>query len=169
VLTLRCTRRVLTRFKATPSSAPATPTTRLGDWYVGWVPRRRALLLFMNERTLLAVIVPAAPIATACDRWRQATFDLLIAFGVDAESAGSELDAMHDVKVAATANRRVLGCLNEATQVLRLLQVDDHPRRLFDAELFLAGTLYSTIGYRHPRDLVSEALSPTGTGPRGAH
>jgi hypothetical protein len=169
VLTLRCTRRVLTRFQATPSSAPVTPTTRLGDWYVGWVPRRRALLLFMNERTLLAVLIGAAPIATALDRWRRSTFDLLVALGIDGEAAGDELDAMRDIGFAATANRRVLGCLNEATQVLRLLQVDDHPRRLFDAELHLAGTLYSTIAYRHPRDLVREALSPTGTGPRGAH
>jgi hypothetical protein len=169
VLTLRCTRRVLTRFQATPSSEPATPATRLGDWYVGWVPRRRALLLFMNERTLLGVLVAAAPIATALDRWRQSTFDLLVALGIGADAAGDEVDAMRDVGFAATANRRVLGCLNEATQMMRLLRVDDHPRSLFDAELYLADTLYSTIGYRHPRDLVREALSPTGTGPRGVH
>ncbi len=68
MITLRCTSRVLNRLGAVPSSTAITPTNRLGDWYAGWVPLRRPLVMFMNERSLLVVLVHAAPIGTLLDR-----------------------------------------------------------------------------------------------------
>ena len=125
MVTLRCTQRVLKRLRAVPSSTAITPTNRLGDWYAGWVSFRRPLVMFMNEQSLLVVLVHAAPIGTLLDRWLEATRELLVALAVPESKIDREIDTMKSPLIGATANRRILGCLNEATQILKWL----HARR----------------------------------------
>jgi hypothetical protein len=77
MVTLRCTRRLLTRLKATPSSAAPASTARLGGWYADLVPARSPLVLAINERTLASVVVPLAPAKTVVERWVDSTGLLL--------------------------------------------------------------------------------------------
>jgi hypothetical protein len=173
MVTLRCTRRVLAKLRTTPSSAAVAPTTRLGDWYAGWVPLRSPLVITMNERTLLTVVIAAAPSVTMLERWQAATRTLLLALGVAPADADAELLAMQDVVIGAAANRRVLGCLTEATRVLGHLRTREpapweraamsEPER---ASLALADMIYSTTAYRPPRDMVREAFGLPLAAPR---
>jgi hypothetical protein len=158
MITLRCTQRVLKRLGAVPSSAAVTATTRLGDWYAAWVPLRRPLVMFMNEQSLLVVLVHAAPIRSLLDRWLEATHEFLVALEVPESEVVREIDTMKSPVVGATANRRILGCLNEATQMLKWLHARHDAPGLRDAEIYLADTMYSTIKYQHPRDLALEAF-----------
>ena len=170
MITLRCTSRVLKRLGAVPSSTAITATNRLGDWYAGWVPLRRPLVMFMNERSLLVVLVHAAPIGTLLDRWLEATRELLVALEFPESEVKREIDAMRSPIIGATANRRILGCLNEATQMLKWMRARGDAARLRDAETFLADTMYSTIEYQHPRDLAREAFGlPWRARPSSVH
>jgi hypothetical protein len=162
MVTLRCTRRVLQRLKTTPSSAAVTPTTLLGDWYAGWVPERSPLVLAINERTLLSVVVSLAPSITLLERWVGATGDLLLALGIAPTDVEQELFAMQDVTIATTANRRVLGCLNEAIFVRSHLRRREDVRSLLDESFVLAEMMYSTTRYQRPSDLVREEFGGVG-------
>jgi hypothetical protein len=152
MLTLRCTPKVLKRLGATPSSAAITPTTRLGDWYAGAVPHRPPLVLFVNEPTLLPVLVAATPNSTLLDRWRDGLADLLRDWQVPDTLVAAELDAMHDVTIGTTASRTVLGDLEHATRLLRTFSCRATPAGLLDAEHRLAELLYADGRCAHPRD-----------------
>ena len=69
--TLRCTRKLLRRIDEAPSSEAVASTTVLGDWCANLLYLRpQQLVLAMNERSLLCVLVPAAPAATVAERLR---------------------------------------------------------------------------------------------------
>lgn len=76
MLTVRCTRRLLTRLRATPSSEAATPTTRLGDWYAGIVSLRKPLAIFMSERTVRPRRSTAATMRSTSARLSDAAADI---------------------------------------------------------------------------------------------
>lgn len=161
MLTVRCTRRLLTRLRATPSSEASMPTTRLGDWYAGIVPFRKPLAIFMSERTLLVVLVPLAPSVSLLARWKAQLRELLERLDVPSSAIEDEIAACDPIVLATTANRRVLGCVNEAVQILRLLRVADDGPALREHEDRLAGTIYSTTGYQRPADLLREVFGLT--------
>jgi hypothetical protein len=154
MFTLRCTRKLLRRLGATPSSAVITPTTVLGDWYANLLHvRPQQLVLVMSERSLLCVLVPARPAATLAERFRSAVGELLAATGVPDDKVALELGEMTDMAVGATASRSVLGCMNDAVVQL---EAYPHGRRgewppLVELELHLAENIYSTTGYQSPR------------------
>lgn len=159
MLTVRCTRRLLTRLRATPSSEASSPTTRLGDWYAGIVPFRKPLAIFMSERTLLVVLVPLTPSVSLLARWKVQLRALLERLDVPPAAIAEELAACEPVVLAATANRRVLGCIDEAVRILRLLQVSEDSALLREHEDRLADTSYSTAGYQRPADLLRELFA----------
>ena len=71
MITLRCTRRLLARLVA--DAGEPDPMNALGDWYANpIIARPRQLALYTNERTLLSVVVPIAPMSGLIDRFRRA-------------------------------------------------------------------------------------------------
>jgi hypothetical protein len=151
--TLRCTRKLLKRLGAQPSSESVAPATVLGDWYANLLyTRPQHLVLAMNERSLLCVLVPAAPGDQLGRRLRDAVSELLLAIGLPAAAVTAEAAAMESMAIGVTANRRVLGCMNDA-----VVQLEACPRGrtgdllLRDAELYLTENIYSLTGYQTPR------------------
>lgn len=68
MLTLRCTKKLLTRMKVKPDLQPPPSTTKLGDWYADVLNMgRERLVLCVSQRTLLPVVAPAAGAATDLD------------------------------------------------------------------------------------------------------
>ena len=62
---LRCTKKLLARLHTSPVTSGADPTTRLGDWYANLLFRPGGqVVLFVNERSLLPVLVLASPAST---------------------------------------------------------------------------------------------------------
>jgi hypothetical protein len=123
--------------------------------------RPEQIVLCMNERSLLAVIVPFREARTLGVRFCDAATGWLARIGVPPQAVAAESAAMGEVAFGATANRKVLGCLNEAA--FELGAESSLGRRLFgslaEMEDHLSENIYSTTGYRRPRDLATELLA----------
>jgi hypothetical protein len=62
--TIHATKKLLTRVKGPSAPAEEIPTTTLGNWYATAVFWRPQVALFVNERSLLPLLIPLAPAAT---------------------------------------------------------------------------------------------------------
>jgi len=107
-----CTKKLLDRIKP-ELEAPRAGTTRLGNWYATALFWKPQMALVVNERTLLPVLLPLAPAATLAQRFPVALREVLRALDMPAEFIESEISAMGEVVYTKTANRSVLGVMNE--------------------------------------------------------
>ena len=111
--TLHCTQKLIERIKQPVVALPPAPTTSLGNWYAHvlfWTPQ---VALLVNERTLLPVLMPLAPAATLQARFPAHLAAVLRELRAGAQFIANEVDLMVEAVVAKTANRRVLGTMNE--------------------------------------------------------
>jgi hypothetical protein len=129
VFTVHGTQKLLRRL-AQPSPAPETAlaSTALGDWYATIVPWRRPVALFVNEPTLLPVLLPLAPSASLLTRFPDAVATTLAAHKVDPAVVAKERDEMSEWRLAKTANRSVVGIMNEFTYLADAWRDDDPDR-----------------------------------------
>jgi hypothetical protein len=109
---LHCTKKLLDRIKP-ELEVPRTGSTRLGNWYATVLFWKPQMALVVNERTLLPVLLPLAPAATLAERFPIALREVLQALHTPAEFIESEISGMSEVVYAKTANRSVLGVMNE--------------------------------------------------------
>jgi diadenosine tetraphosphate (Ap4A) HIT family hydrolase len=141
---LRCTRRLLGRIKADPVDNPPVTTTTLGDWYANLVHiGRLQMVLAVSERTLLPVVVAAAPIASLPSRLRSGVADVLAALDIPAPEIDKEVAAMTDFAWGKTANRQVTGMMVDFQKAMSFY-VEDRPE-LQDLSLRLAETPSSPL------------------------
>jgi hypothetical protein len=122
-------------------------TTTLGPWYATLVRRRPPLALLVNQTTLLPLLMPLAPAATLLTRVPAAVADLLFAHHLPAQLVAAEHAAMAEVHLAPTANRNVVGILNEFAYLTDIHQPD--PNGLLDLSLRLATTPLGPLYQRH--------------------
>lgn len=96
--------------------APGTEevsTTSLGSWYATVLFWRPHVALFVNELTLLPVLMPFAPSATLLDRFPPVLEGVLAAHGLERAFVERELAQMSEHRLTKTANRSLVGMLNE--------------------------------------------------------
>lgn len=149
VFTLRPTARLITRLKAPLSPSPPASTTRLGDWYANIVyVGRLQLVLAISERTLLPVVITAAPMTTLVPRLRAGVGAVLGKLEVAETDIANELAEMNDVIYAKTADRQVTGVLVELARMLGFY-FEDGGSSLLEAALWLARTPCSPL---YPRE-----------------
>jgi hypothetical protein len=110
--TLHATKKLLQRLKAPIIPAPS-PSTRLTNWYANILFWKPHVVLFTNEATLLPVLVPYAPSATLLARFPLELERVLLAHNILQHIVSTEIAHMAEVNLAPTANRRVMGHLNE--------------------------------------------------------
>ena len=111
---LRCTRKLLNRGAPEVLEAPVPPTTLLGDWYANVLfTRPEHLVLCLSERTLLPVVVTAKDVKKLPYRVAEAAAKVLGAIGIDPDHVAEEVRKMEHGYLAVTANRKVLGSLND--------------------------------------------------------
>ena len=124
----------------------------LGHWYANVMTINNSILVHaISERSLLSVVLPGAPFKTLAARFPRALAEVLDALAVPRKEIARELTAMSPLAIAATANRQVLGCLN---QYMFELEVDfeyNSQRSLLERELWLSQNISSTIRYAEPR------------------
>lgn len=156
-MTLRCTRKLLRKLR-TPAPLVATRAdTVLGDWYAGYYDARpQPVVLCLNERSLLTVLLAFGDAGSLVSGFRQAVLDLLTRIGVPGDAISAERDAMLEIAIGPTANRRVLGCLNEAAFAVSAEFDWMHERYFGDHENHLNRLIYSTTQYRPPQELARE-------------
>jgi hypothetical protein len=112
VLVVRGTKKFLDRVGA-PEAEPRASTTVLGDWYATVLFWKPHVALFVNEPTLLPVLVPLAPARTLLGRFPACVERALSLQGLSGSFISAEVDAMRQTSLAKTANRSVVGMLNE--------------------------------------------------------
>jgi hypothetical protein len=157
VFTLRCTQKLLKRLGSRVADDEVAPTTRLGDWYANLLFRPGGqVVLFVNERSLLPVLVPASPASTLVERFQAAAGAILVRVGVPASVVEHELREMVDVRIGKTASRQVLGSMTDFAYLMDAYRRD--PLDLEAIAMRLAATPCSPIGMQHPADVALEML-----------
>jgi hypothetical protein len=133
----------------TPHDGEAS-TTVLGDWYATVLPwRRQQLILLVNEQTLLPVLMPLAPSATAPSRIGPEIAATLTAHHASSDIVGGELGQMNDCRFAPTANRSVVGIMNEFAFLADVYRRNDPDFDLLHMAMKLASTPCSPLYRRH--------------------
>jgi hypothetical protein len=117
----------------------------------------------MNELSLLLVIVPARDAKTLSQRFRDAAIAHLLRIGIPHAAVQAEAREMEEFKIGATANRRVLGCMNDAAFTLPHLAGDGQYSSIEKLEMYFAENIYSTSGYRRPREVALELFNAART------
>ena len=160
---LHCTRKLLERIKPVIQD-PKQNSNCMGAWYATALFWKPQLALLVNERTLLPVMMPLAPAASLAQRFPQALAKVLNALDVNPLLIQTELSQMTEVRFAKTANRKVLGIMNEF-----IFSIDNYRNHVGDEDLlqlslWLAHTpcspLYKTAVFpdQAVRELFSSAL-----------
>ncbi|MFV1963299.1 MAG: hypothetical protein ACC658_15885 [Acidimicrobiia bacterium] len=107
------TKRLLDRVNRPVLPVVSEPATILGNWYANVLFWKPQVALLVNERTLLPVLMPLAPAVTLLERFPEALQQVLEALGVIPAFIEVETDAMAEGLYARTANRSVIGIMNE--------------------------------------------------------
>lgn len=165
MLTIRCTQKLLRRVGVSPKVETAPPTTVLGDWYANIIfTRPQQLVLCLNERTLLFLLLPAQNFKNVALQFQDQVCSLLTRIGVSSETVAAEKQEMREVRFGPTKNRRLLGCLNEATFALTHKLETARGMSAEEIEDYFSDYIYSTTGYRRPRELAMELFGVSGSG-----
>jgi hypothetical protein len=103
----------------------------------------------VNELTLLPVLLPLVPAATLDKRFPTALGDVLAAHNAEAGFIAAELAEMRQLRLAKTANRSVVGMMNEFTFLAGAhLRTGTQPD-LLGLSVRLAGTPCEPLHKRH--------------------
>jgi len=108
VFSIHATRKLLDRVNRPVLPVVSEPATILGNWYANVLFWKPQVALLVNERTL-----PLAPAVTLLERFPEALQQVLEALGVIPAFIEVETDAMAEGLYARTANRSVIGIMNE--------------------------------------------------------
>jgi hypothetical protein len=109
-----------------------------------WRPQ---VALFVNAATFVPVLMPFAPASTVVGRFPVAMADVLAALAIDPRFVEAEMNEMHTAALAKTANRQVLGVMNEfvfmAEHTISTGRSDS--RDLIGLSVWLANTIVGPI------------------------
>lgn len=148
MLIVRATKKLLDRLGPPTLQEGEESTALLGQWYATAVFWKPQIALLVNEPTLLPVLMPPAPTATLPTRIGQQIITVLAAHGVPDTILDEERQHMRDCRTAKTANRSVLGVMNEFTHLAEAYRDTEPGHDLLDLALRLAttpcGPLYRT-------------------------
>jgi hypothetical protein len=113
LLVVHATKKLRDRLKSAPYATSELSPGALGAWYATAVFWRPQVALFVNEVTLLPVLVTLAPAATVVERFAAALAEVLVTHGASSDFVADEIAAMAEWRVAKTANRSVVGVMHE--------------------------------------------------------
>ncbi len=140
MLVVHATKKLRDRLGGTTAHQEEPSTTALGDWYATILFSRPQLALFVNEATLLPLLIPQAPSATLLERFVPALATLLLAHGSSPALVGAEAKEMTEWRLTKTTNRSVIGIMNEFTSLARAYAADGAALDLFELSLRLSKT-----------------------------
>ena len=144
---VHATKKLRTRLTPAPMESDQASSTILGPWYataVFWQPQ---IALFVNETTLLPLLLPLAPGSTLTDRFPLALSTVLTAHGVSDSFITEEISRMDLCRVLPTSNRSVVGIMTEFTFLAEATRAAEPD--LLDIALWLARTPCSPLYSKH--------------------
>ena len=140
MFTVHATKKLLDRVKQPAVASAFEPKTALGNWYATAIFWKPQVSLFVNERTLLPVLVPLAPAANLMERFPEFLRQVLVAHEVDRSFVASETAELWDGTYAKTASRSILGIINEFTYLGGFMRDELGPDDLLQIALELSET-----------------------------
>jgi hypothetical protein len=167
MIVIRCTRKLLDRV-GPPVPDPPPSTTLLGDWYAkpfGIAQRRYIILASALSR--IAVLMPGRDVANLARNFPEALSAQLLRLGVAAEAAAREVEACRDAAIAATADRSLLGTLNDYAAMTKFQFAGGRPLDLETQALSLSHTPLAPLGYAYPADVARQLFGVTAGRRRG--
>lgn len=170
MLPLHVTQRLRKQLRMEWDPAPPGGPSVLGGWYATFLSARPVYsAVAVNAATLLAVVVPIAPIATFLDRLREAAIARIQ--GIDAPPAAvqREVRALTGFVVRPTEDRSVLGSLNNMAQMGRHRLKADPDRTFAVLGDILTDTPMFALRTAWPRDEAAQLLGGLGERTRGLY
>ncbi|GAA4263633.1 DUF6933 domain-containing protein [Dactylosporangium darangshiense] len=149
VLIVRATKKLRDRIGPPDLRGDERSTTVLGEWYAtrfGWRPD---VLLLVNEATLLPVLLPLAPAATALSRAADHIAAAMATHGASDAIIAAELEQMLTHRIGTTANRSVVGIMNEFNHLADAYRDRDMQSNLDELAARLASTPCSPLHRTH--------------------
>jgi hypothetical protein len=140
MLIVRATKKLLQRIGPPTLQEGEHSTALLGEWYATALPWRPQVALLVNESTMLPVLMPLAPAGTLLARIAEQVAVVLAAHGAPDAVIDDELERMRDCRLAGTANRSVVGIMNEFTFLATVHRDKGGQLDLLDLSLQLATT-----------------------------
>lgn len=114
MITICCTSKLLKRTGFPAESSAPEPNTALGNWYANILFfHRRQVLLFVSERSRLAVVTPTKETRLLANHLTRHLSVLLGSLNAKPEWIDAEIRQMTDVHYAAAKSRSVLGTMND--------------------------------------------------------
>ncbi len=113
VVVVHGTKKFLDRVRSPLSELRVQSTTALGAWYTTVLFWKPQVALFVNESTLLPVLMPLAPAVTVLDRFPLDVATIFEVHGVSRAFVAHEVGEMAERRVPKTNNRSVVGIMNE--------------------------------------------------------
>lgn len=162
MIILRCTSRAADVLDLSPADEPPLGTSPLGDWYLHLIPTRGGgLFLFMNEQSLLTVVVPMEE-PELLETFVARVGNILSLCGLDNDRIEQELEHFREASVARTNSRSLIAIMNDLARRYQEA-VDRATRRskvsLSDLELKLASMPQAKLGFRTAGDVALDLLS----------
>lgn len=146
---IHATKKLRDRVRAPLTEPVEEPTTALGNWYATALFWKPQVAMFVNEATLVPVLVPLAPARSLADRFPEHLEAVLNALGTDPRFVAAEVAATTDAQWAKTANRSVVGTMNEFTYLAEVDRARDRSEDLLSMAVRLAGTPCGPLYKRH--------------------
>jgi hypothetical protein len=137
MLYLHCTKKLLNRLKCEVITS-GTSTTSLGNWYATALLWKPQIALFVNERTLLPVLMPLAPVSSLAARFPRFLAQVLAAHGIQPPFIEQELLNMQEVRYAKTTNRSVVGIMMQFSHFAEGYRGSDKMNDLVELSLKMA-------------------------------
>lgn len=117
VVIVHGTRKLLDRARRPTAAPDDESTTSLGSWYATVLFWRPQVALFVNETTLLPVLVPLAPASSLLARFPTAVEAVFGRHGLAQPFIEAEIAQMAEHRLATTKSRSVVGIMNEFTHL----------------------------------------------------
>jgi hypothetical protein len=149
MLIVRATMKLLDRLGPPNLAEGEQSTTLMGQWYATAIFWKPQVALLVNEPTLLPVLMSLAPAATFLARFPQQLATVLAAHQTPQAVIDEELRQMRDHRLAKTANRSVVGIMNEFTFLADAYRSDTPAPDLLALALRLAATPCGPLYSKH--------------------
>lgn len=161
MIVLRCTAKLLKRLKIEkePLKNPGPSNTALGDWYANVVyVERQPLVLTVSEKSLLPLLIPARDLDQLPGHLMRTLIERLQKMELPETVIRQEIARMDPFSYGKTANRSVLGTMNEFASMLKYASRSHPDWGLVDMMDWLGDTPCSPLGYQFPSEKAEELL-----------
>jgi len=163
---LHCTQKLLKELGKPPLQTPDESNTGLGNWYANLLTiDRRKCVLFTNEKTLYSFLLPSVK----KENLKNIADEFLINLNLNLQAEGFLIEVItkvmqqySDIGFAKTANKHVLGSMNEFTFQYKDIIMNRYARieqvKPLELNKEVNRTIMGGINYLKPVEALRELL-----------